>query len=430
MVDAFKIAFETALKIIMEYWWIIAPVALFFIFRELWLDHVRNKYINSLEWILLEIKIPKEVQKTPKAMEQVFAGLHGTEGSPNFVEKWFDGEVPDWFSLEIISKGGRVHFLIRTLKKFRNLVEAQVYAQYPDAEITEVEDYTTSLPSKIPSKDYNIWGTELILTKKDAYPIRTYPYFFEEAKEEERVDPLASLSEVLSNLTPEEHIWIQVIVSPVGEDWKEEGEKLVEKLIGRNVKTTKKGMVVEEAHSWLEAGKETLHDLFFGASKAEGAFRKPEGKSLESLMLHLSPGQREAVSAVERNISKLGFNTLIRFIYWAKSDIFSKANKAAVIGAFKQFNTLDLNGFKSNGKISPGIDYFFKKRRECYRKVKILNNYKKRYLPLRTFSKRGFVFNTEELATIYHIPGKIVGAPAMPRIEAKKGGPPSGLPIE
>lgn len=423
-------AFKTTFKIIIDYWWVITPVALFFIFRELWLDYVRTKYINSLKWILLEIKIPKEVQKSPKAMEQVFSGLHGTESHKNFVEKWFKGELLDWFSLEIIGKGGQIHFLIRTLEKYRNLVEAQIYAQYPDAEISEVEDYIVNLPSKVPSDDYDIWGTELILTKKDAYPIRTYPYFFEEAKEEERVDPLASLFETLSSLSPDEHIWIQFLVSPADDKWKKDGERLVEKLIGKKVKPSEKGLILEEVHGWMEAFREALNEFFFGSAKPSPGSKPVSERTLENLMLYLTPGQREVVGAIESNIAKLGFNTLIRFIYWAKSDIFSSANKAAVIGVFKQFNTQNLNGFEPNKKISPKIDYFFKKRREFYRKVRVLNNYKKRYFPHRRFSGRGFVFNTEELATIYHIPGKIVEAPTMPRIEAKKGGPPSGLPIE
>ena len=424
-------ALKTGLEIVLGYWWIIAPVALFFILRELWLDYVQMKFTGSIKWTLLEIKIPREVQKTPKAMEQVFAGLHGIHKNPNFVERWFEGKIQEWVSLEIIGKGGDIHFLIRTPEKFRNLVEAQFYAQYPDAEITEVEDYTAAIPSNIPSKDYELWGTELILTKNDAYPIRTYPYFFDEAKEEERIDPLASLSEVLSYLSPEEHIWIQILVRPAGEKWKDDGEKLVEKLIGKKVSVTKKGMVLEEANSWLEVAKESLHEFLFGGTSIDASKTKDKkDQTLESLMLYLSPGQRDAVTAIEKNIAKLGLETIIRFVYWAKSDIFSKANTAAVIGAFKQFNTQDLNGFKPNGKIKPSIDYFFKKRREFYRKVSLLNNYKKRYFPQRSFSKRGFVFNTEELASIYHIPGKIVEAEAMPRIQAKKGGPPSGLPTE
>ena len=45
--------------------------------------------------------------------------------------------------------------------------------------------------------------------------------------------------------------------------------------------------------------------------------------------------------------------------------------------------------------------------------------------------KGRFVLDTEELATLFHFPGKTV-APAsfMPRIEAKKGEAPPGLPME
>ncbi len=425
------IAFKIAFKVLLEYWWIIAPVALFFIFKELWLDYIQTKYLNSIKWTLLEIKIPKEVQKTPKAMEQVFAGFHGIHSNPDFIEKWFKGKVQLWLSLEAISDGGQIHFLIRTPEKFRNLVEAQLYAQYPDAEISEAEDYVNTLPSKIPSNDYDIWGTELLLTKEDAYPVRTYPYFFEEAKEEERTDPMASLSEVLGSLTPKEHIWIQFLIAPTGDKWKKDGEKLVEKLIGKKVKITERGMMLGEAHSWLDATMETLHELFFGPISPQKTSKESrKEQSMENLMSYLTPGQREVVSAIEKNIAKIGFQTLIRFVYWAESSIFSKANTAAIIGTFKQFNTQNLNGFKPNKKISPSIDYFFKNRRNFYRKVRVFNNYKKRYFPFKGFSKRGFIFNTEELATVYHIPGKIVEVSAMPRIEAKKGSPPSQLPTE
>jgi len=423
--------FKLALKLILEYWWIITPVALFFILRNLWLSYLQTKYLNSLKWVFLEIKIPKEVPKTPKAMEQTFAGLHAAQDFITFTDKWFKGEVPGWFSLEIIGQGGKVKFFIRTVEKFRNLVEAQIYAQYPGAEISEAEDYSLAIPAKIPSEDYDLWGTELILSKEDAYPIRTFPYFFEEAKEEERIDPIASLAEGLSSLSPDEYIWVQILISPVGDKWKEKGDKLVEKLIGKKVERTKGGLILEEAHSWFQALLSGLGDLFFASSEEFSVKKsvKKEERKVENLILYLTPGQREVVSEVEKNISKLGFRTLIRFIYWAKSDVFSSANRALVIGAFKQFNTQNLNGFTVNLKTIPPKSGLFVKRRKFNKKLRLLNNYRKRHF-LHNLPKRGFILNTEELATIYHIPGKIVEAPTMPRIEAKKGGPPASLPIE
>jgi len=425
MPGVLKIAF----KIILEYWWLVAPIALFFIFRELWVEYARTKFINSMSWVFLEIRIPQQVLKTPKAMEQVLAGLHGIRHGFNLVDKWIKGGVQEWFSLEIINKEGEIHFIIRTPEKFKNLVESQFYAQYPNAEISEVEDYTKDIPSNIPSKDYDIWGTEFILTKEDAYPIKTYPYFFEEIKQEERIDPLASLSEILNNLNLGEHIWVQILIRPNGDNWQKEGIKLVEKLTGQKAKATKRGLVLEEAYSWIKVIKEGLFGLFSSASEGNEPPKKPEEPS-KNLMLSLTLGQKDIISAIEKNIAKLGFETIIRVIYWAKADIFSSANKAAIVGSFKQFNTQNLNGFKPNGKITPSADYLFTKRRKFFRKVNILNNYKKRYFPRGDFSKRGFVFNIEELATIYHLPGEVVKTQTMPRIKAKKGSPPSSLPVK
>jgi hypothetical protein len=45
------------------------------------------------------------------------------------------------------------------------------------------------------------------------------------------------------------------------------------------------------------------------------------------------------------------------------------------------------------------------------------------------YQRTPFVLNTEELATIYHFPGRVAETPTFGRIEAKKGEPPSNLPI-
>ena len=412
-------------KIVLSYWWIIIPVVLFFILRKVWLDYINDKFVKEIKWTLLEIKFPQETVKSPKAMEQFFSGLHAVQRRLKFKDKYIKGEKLTWFSIEIIGREGKIHIFVRTPEKFRNLVESQIYAQYPDAEISEVEDYVNNLPKDIPNADYDIWGTELLLEKEDAYPIRTYPVFFEEREIEERTDPIAGLFEFLSSLNPQEHAWIQILVSPVDDKWKDEGERLVEKLTGKKLTRTKKGLILEEAKGFVTSFGEGIRELFFGpAAKLE---EKPQ---LESLMAHLSPGQREVVLAVEKNIAKLGFRTIIRELYWTKKEDFSRDKTAAVGGFFKQFNTQNLNGFKPNKKITPGWAKIFKKRREPSQKRYLADAYKKRYFPFDSFSKRGFVFNTEELATIFHIPIKFVKVERMPKIEAKKGGPPSELPTE
>ena len=409
--------------VLLRYWWIIIPIALFFILRKIWLDYIVGKFISELKWILLEVKFPREAVKSPKAMEQIFSGLHAIQKTPDFKERYFQGMIPSWYSLEVIGREGKIQTFIRTQDKYRNLIESQIYAQYPDAEICEAEDYINILPADIPNKEYDVWGTELILTKADAYPIRTYPIFFEEKEAEERTDPIAGLFEFLSSLNPQEHAWVQILISPTDDKWKDEGEKLVEKLIGRKAKKGKKGMVWEEVKSWSATLGEGVREFFFGP--AGKPVEKPE---LESLMAHLTPGQKEVVLAIEKNIAKLGYKTVIRYIYWTKKETFSKDKTAAIGGFFKQFNTQNLNGFKPNKKVSPGWGKIRKKHREINQKRFFVKMYRDRYFPFDGFSKRGFVFNTEELATIFHIPIKFVKVQRMPEIEAKKGGPPTGLP--
>ena len=53
-------------------WWFFVPIILFLVFLAAWLFYVRKKNLESIKWVLLKITPPREVQKTPKAMEQVF----------------------------------------------------------------------------------------------------------------------------------------------------------------------------------------------------------------------------------------------------------------------------------------------------------------------------------------------------------------------
>ncbi|MBD3282618.1 MAG: hypothetical protein GF387_03385 [Candidatus Portnoybacteria bacterium] len=421
IIDIYKIAFN----ILLSYWWIAAPIVLFLILKRLWLNHKRTEFIKDLKWVVLEIRIPRNVVKTPKAMEQFFSGLHVSKKDPDFKEKYFKGMIPTWHSVEIVGKGGNIHFYVRTQEKFRNLVESQIYAQYPQAEISEVPDYMPEMPKGIPNKDYDSLVSELILTKPDAYPIRTYPYFFEEREAEERTDPIAGLFEFLNTLNPGENVWIHILINPTGDEWKEEGEKEVSKILGKEVKKSKKGgLIMQETHGWASAIGDGIKELFFGPSSSS-----KEAESVQEAKEYLTPGQKEVVSAIEKNISKLGYKTVIRFTYWAPKDIFSKDRISSVAGFFAQFNTQNLNGFKPSKAITTKFK-LFKKRREASQQRYLTSMFRKRKFPFSKISTRGFVLNTEELATIFHIPTKQVELEKVGKLEAKKSGPPPELPTE
>lgn len=396
-------------KLFVLYWWIYLPPLLFFAWLISFEIYNNLEYLASLEWTLLELKIPKEVNKSPKAMEQVFAALYGVFLGPvRWQDKLFKGKVLDWFSFEMAGTSGEIHFYVRTLKAYRNLVESQIYAQYPDAELVEADDYVSALPASLPNDEYDLWGGELILSKEDVYPIRTYSEFEEKATGPDavkRIDPIASLAETLSSLEYKEHISIQLLIRPAGEDWVKKGQTVADKLMGKKPKGKE---------DWLSKTIFGIDALLGGGSE------KKEEKKEE----HLSPGKQDVLKAVEKSFTKLGFQAGIRLVYIFPQSMFHKTHLAAMNGAFKQFASPALNSFKLNKETTPPIRGFLYKQKAYRRKVAMYRKFRDRL-----FVKKPIILTIEELATVYHFPDVTVKSPLLPRVEAKKGEPPAGLPL-
>jgi hypothetical protein len=384
--------FQISLYYVKESWFIWLPPLLAYLFWTTWLNYIRIAFISRLSWTLLEIKIPREIVKSPKAMELILNAIHNTR-SGNLLERYWQGFLKAWYSLEIISVGGQIHFFVYTQSVFRNFVEAQIYAQYPGAEIIAVEDYSQAVsPRDIKEEgERSAWGAEFYLVKEDAYPIRTYADFGLEAgktKEEEKTDPLTSFLEAMGSLKEGEEIWFQILIRAADKTWKEKADAVIESL------------------------------------RLPKAAPGEEGDSFSRSML--SPGQREVLLAVERNVAKLSFETGIRMIYIAKKDVFTSERKSIIVSAMKQYSTQNMNSFKAQ---FTSADYFFVKLREGRKKRNLLRAYQKRswfYIPYR---RKAYVLNTEALATIYHFPGRVAETPTLGRIEAKKGEPPINLPV-
>ncbi len=188
------------------------PIILAVVFWQFWIRYRRADFIANQETMVLEIKIPRDIDKSPRAMELVFSGLYIGFGETTFIDRWIEGNVRPWFSFELMSDGGRIHFYIWTRRRFREMVETQIYAQYPNVEIYEVEDYASRM--HYDPERYGAWGCDFTLTNKDPYPIKTYiDYELDrDPKEEHKIDPLAHLFEFLSTLKPGEQVWYQIMV--------------------------------------------------------------------------------------------------------------------------------------------------------------------------------------------------------------------------
>lgn len=355
--------------------------------------YIRLHFLNSMEWILLEIKLPREIYKSPQAMEIFLNTLHQTRDG-NYWEKYWKGYMRGWFSLEIASIGGNIRFFVYTTKFFRNMIEQQIYSQYPEVEISLTDDYTKNpFKGEYPS-DWNFWGAEFIKTKPAAYPIKTYvDYKLNDlaTEEEQKNDPVTSMLEFMGSIKDGEQVWFQIIIraSKNEDKWKEGAAKITDEMMKRA--------------------------------------RKPEGGKIDFSAFTISPGERLVTEAVERAVSKIPYDVMIRGIYLAEKDKYDKVNQASLVSSMKQFNSLNLNGFKPSNTTT--ADFWYQKNKFERKRIRAMNAYRLRSCFYTPYVRKTYVMNTEELATIFHFPGSVARTPTLSRIEAKKGEPPAGLPI-
>jgi len=390
------------------YW---LPLASGFILWRLWLFYVRAQHLSAIQWTTLEIRLAREMTKTPLAMELVLNAFYQRGTISTFIQRYWYGNLRPWFSLELVSIEGNIHFIVRTPVFFKPIIEAQIYAQYPDSAVSEVKDYTERVPYGAPDSPWLLWGAEFKLTKADPYPIKTYVDYGldkEGVREEYKIDPITSMMEYLASIGKDQEIWIQILVRQAenrfpkpgswfgNRGWKEEAADLVNKLMKE----------VSEKGKKRQAGN--------------GEFK----------LSQQTKGEEQVISAIERSAAKYGFDCGIRGLYLAKEGAFNPVNIVGLVGSWRQYNSENLNGFTLSH--STGTDYpweDFRDIRASRMKAHLFDAYRRRSYFYPPYQRRPFILNTEELATIYHFPGAVAETPTLPRLESKRAEPPANLPL-
>ena len=402
----------TTLKMLYYSSYVLVPVGLIIMLWEDWLTYKRTQFFAKQTYLLLEIKLPKEVFKSPKASEFFINGLYQTIGEKNWYEKYWKGQTRSWFSLEIVSIDGNIHFFVWTKKGHKNAIEANLYSQFPGIEIFEVSDYV--LPVSYNPEINELWASEFELTKPDAYPIKTYIDYGmdKDPKEEYKIDPLTPLVEFLGSLGKEQQIWIQILVrAHKAED-----------------KDKKTGKMVDL--KWAKVAEEEIEKI---REKVKPE-KDDDGKVILGSGRVLSETENETIKALGRSVSKTGFDVGIRALYIAPKDIFNPSNIGGIIGGITNFNS-HLNGFKPTRGSEEKYKFFAlawknrKPKKRHMEKQRMLDAYKRRAYFYNQYKVPHFVLNSEELATIFHFPGSVSTTPGFSRIESRKGEAPSNLPI-
>lgn len=386
---------------------IVIPIFLVILLFDLWLSYVRERFLTSQEYALLKIVPPTDVLKTPLAMELFINGLHQTFGEADFKEVYWKGSVRPTFSLEMASNGGNVNFYIWTRKSIVGFIESQIYAQYPGIEISVVDDYATKF--EFDESKHKMWALEYKFEEDNSIPIKTYvDYGLDKpSKDEEKVDPITPMLEFLGSTQEGERVWFQIIIKAHKKEDKKPG-----KFFGKT-------------DLWVDNHKEQVKKIIEASQQ--------EDKEGNKQNLPPSEIQKERIQAIERSQGKLPFDVGIRAIYISEKDSFNPVNIGGLIGAFKQYSSKNLNGFKPGNKTK--IDHWwqdpFGKNIKLMQK-QFLDHYRERAYFYKEFmgKKRPvMVMNAEELATMFHFPGSVAMTPNLERVQSRKSNAPSDLPV-
>ncbi|HVW82756.1 MAG TPA: hypothetical protein VHC68_02310 [Candidatus Paceibacterota bacterium] len=379
---------------------------------HLWLIMRRGEFIDKQETLLLEIRLPRNFEKTPLSMETVLAGIHHTKGESNWYQKYWLGQVRPYWSLEIASIEGKVHFFIWTRAAFRKLVESAFYAQYPGVQLVEVDDYTRMLSAT--PEEWGVWGCDFKHTQPDPYPIKTYvEYGLDKVqKEHEQIDPLANVIEFLGSMGKGENFWVQIIIRIHA------GEKYG--------KTKEDG----KPYTWRDEAKKLVDKI---RQDTRQPYTDPASGEERPGFPSPTKGQSDTIAAIERNTSKLAFDVGIRGVYVCEKDKFDGINITGMIGLWKPFNSEGWNGIKATHF---GIDYadypweFGNEHRKDHMRRHVVEAYRRRQYFHDPFKMPDpMVMSTEEVATIFHIPSQAVESPSLPRIQSATGEAPANLPV-
>jgi hypothetical protein len=320
---------------------------------------------------LLVLEIPKNNDKKELAAEQMFAAIHGILRDAR--ELKLNHGVQEHVSFEIVSVKKLIRFYVWVPEALRNFVEGQIYAQYPSVQIYEAtEDYATRLV-----------GTETVavanlnLTDEEYLPIKTFQSF--------EVDPLAGVTATLSKLhNSDEEVWIQILARPISDSWHVGAAQIV-----KSIKSG--GGILGGGTQWGQLARILTKPL------------DPNEK------VELSERNKTRVTEIEKKSTKLGFRVCVRVAYIGPDQTSAKLQIQAVAGAFKQFNSTNLNGFRVS-QIRYGAEG--------------LASYR-----ARAFTQYGYILNSEELASVYHLPHTNVETPNVVWANSKVAEPPAALPV-
>lgn len=392
-----------------------------------WVWYIRALFIHGQKSVLLEMKFPADIVKSPRAMEVALAGFWDINGETTFIDRYWDGGIRTWYSFEIAGFDGEVHFYIWCWEKFKSRTETFIYSQYPEIELVEVEDYATKF--RFDPKVNDLFANQMVLEKDPnpyhtgkndvpgrapaimgIYPIRSYIDFEmdKDPKEEYKTDPLAAVVERFSNLKKSEQAWAQII-------FRAHSGKIggIAGKIGGTTFQDAAAVVIEQIR--YESSKFQRH-----LTEEEQRFVRARG----------TWKQTEQIMAIERHAGKRLFDVGMRIAYIANHEDYSGQNRNSMRWLWQGYNSWYLNRIRPK-RWHGDFDYpwqDFHGIRWILTIRRFLDAYRRRSYFHAPWISPSMVMSAESIASLFHPPSRAIKAPGLHRIPSAKAAPPPNLP--
>jgi len=370
------------------------------------------------ERTILCIRVPKEIEPGPGPIvaEQIYSSLHAIRQNIPWYKALY-GVRGEQISLEIIHQKRHIRFLVTCPVNYKNLIEGQIYAHYPNVEIFEEDDYIRD------ETETNIVGTELTFTDPDVYPIKRYPQF-EDKLTRMAADPMAGITSTLAKLNNlNDEAWIQITMTPLDDKWRikyTEILRIVSKGLYGNIEKLQ-SLYINVAGTrkvWPRVIFFPLYMMLWVRRKMSGfkggmSIMTGNGGGNDDDIEERSSKQHDRESIMEACLDKIGrllYETNIRIAYLPATDDIKGAELKVkeIAGSFQQFSIPQLNAYRMKG-LERGTPLWLRFKH-------------------RTVLKSNMLSNVEELATLYHFPSHVVQTPNIDWVKSRKIESPTNLP--
>lgn len=240
----------------------------------------QKEKLERYKLTFLQVKLPPDNEIEIKSAEHMFSNIMGFKRG--FWATLFGGQYR--ISFEIVSKIEGIGFYVVVPDEIAVLVEKQINAAYPTAEIDIID------PKEIWDRGSYTMVSELKLKSPAYYPIKVY--------EDQKNDSLSSITNAMSKMGEDEVLAVQYVIQPAGDSWRMAGRRFISTIRDKAANPEKKVNI--------------------------------DTKFLEG---------------VEKKISHPGFHVKIRIVAIANDSISAGNHTQSMITAFEQFTDMSYNRF-------------------------------------------------------------------------------------